>query len=138
MDEQLAAQVALAGRTGRPLAALVGDVDGFKAINDRHGHQVGDRVLSDVAAVIRDVVRRPDACFRWGGDEFVVLLAEVSEPDAREVARRVSETIAARCSTPAGAPLGLSLGVAMLADGTTGMQLLADADAALLAVKARR
>jgi diguanylate cyclase (GGDEF)-like protein len=138
MDETLAAQVALAGRTGRPLAALVGDVDGFKAINDRHGHQLGDELLREVAAVVRDVVRRPDACFRWGGDEFVVLLAEVGEADAHEVAARIATAVAARCRTPEGTPIGLSLGIAVLADGTSGVQLLADADAALLAVKSQR
>jgi diguanylate cyclase (GGDEF)-like protein len=99
---------------------------------------VGDRVLAAVAAVVRDVVRRPDACFRWGGDEFVILLAEVDEDDAHEVAARVRVAVADRCRTPAGAPVCLSLGVAVLADGTSGVQLLADADAALLAVKAAR
>jgi diguanylate cyclase (GGDEF)-like protein len=138
MDEALAAQVALAGRTARPLAALVGDIDGFKAINDRHGHPAGDIVLTAVAEVVRDVVRRPDACFRWGGDEFVILLAEVSEHAAHDVARRVAEAVAARCHTPDGVSVALSLGVAMLSDGTSAVQLLADADAALLSVKAGR
>jgi diguanylate cyclase (GGDEF)-like protein len=138
MDEALAAQVALAGRTARPLAALVGDVDGFKAINDRHGHPAGDVLLVAVTEVVRDVVRRPDACFRWGGDEFVILLAEVTEEEAHDVGRRVAEAVSARCRTPDGVSVTLSLGVAMLSDGTSGVQLLADADAALLAVKAGR
>lgn len=135
LDEALAAQIALAGRTQRPLAALVGDLDGFKAINDAHGHQVGDRVLRDVAAVLRDEVRRPDACFRWGGDEFVILLPEVDEHTAGDVAGRVSAAVADRCCAPGGTSIRLPLGVAALAEGGTGLQLLADADAALLAAK---
>jgi diguanylate cyclase (GGDEF)-like protein len=135
LDEALAVQVAMAARTGRALSALVGDLDGFKAINDAHGHHVGDRVLRDVAAVLRDVVRRPDACFRWGGDEFVVLLPEVDRHTAEGIAERVTAAVASRCGAPGGATVGLPLGVATLVEGGTGLQLLADADAALLAAK---
>jgi diguanylate cyclase (GGDEF)-like protein len=135
LDEALAVHVALAARSGRPLAALVGDLDRFKAINDVHGHHAGDRLLCDVAAVLRDVVRTPDACFRWGGDEFVVLLAEATADEAREVAVRVSEAIRARIAAPDGAPVLLSLGVAGHAPGDTGADLLAAADADLLGHK---
>jgi diguanylate cyclase (GGDEF)-like protein len=136
LDEALVAQVALAARSDRPLSALVGDLDGFKQINDRFGHHGGDRILEDVATVMRDVVRTPDTCFRWGGDEFVILLAGAGLAEAEEVAARVATAIAGRCSTPDRAPIGITLGAAEHRSGQTGSRLLAVADAALLAAKA--
>jgi diguanylate cyclase (GGDEF)-like protein len=135
LDEALTAQAALADRTGRPVAALVGDLDGFKRINDLHGHHTGDQLLRDVSVVLRKVVRRPDACFRWGGDEFVVLLGDADGTEARLVAQRVSRAIGERCATPDGRPVTMTVGAAAHAPGAIGANLLADADAALLAAK---
>ncbi|HMJ33342.1 MAG TPA: GGDEF domain-containing protein [Baekduia sp.] len=135
LDEALVGQVALSHRTGRPIAALVGDLDGFKFINDVHGHHTGDRLLRDVAAVLRQVVRSPDACFRWGGDEFVVLLGEADMAEAHEVADRIARAIRVRCATPDGTPVTMTLGAAAHAEGTIGAELLADADADLLVAK---
>jgi diguanylate cyclase (GGDEF)-like protein len=136
LDEAFVAQLALANRTGRPIAALVGDLDGFKRINDIHGHQTGDRILREVAAVLRDVVRRTDVCFRWGGDEFVVLLPELDDLGARDVAARIGAAVRDRCTTPDGMPVSLTLGAAAHMDGSAGVELLADADGALPAAKA--
>ena len=136
LDEALVAQVALAARAGRPLSALVGDLDNFKQINDRFGHHGGDRILEHVAAVMRDVVRTPDSCFRWGGDEFVILLPEAGLVEAEEVAARVAVAIAARCFAPDGTAIGITIGSAEHTTGHAGSQLLAVADDALLAAKA--
>jgi diguanylate cyclase (GGDEF)-like protein len=135
LDEAIVAQVALAGRTARPLCALVGDLDGFKQINDRHGHDAGDAILRAVATTMRDVVRLPDSCFRWGGDEFVILLPETDLATAETIADRISTTIASRCTTSAGTPVTLTLGCAEHVAPQTGARLLAIADAALLAAK---
>jgi diguanylate cyclase (GGDEF)-like protein len=135
LDEELIARASLASRTGAPLSALVGDLDGFKQVNDRFGHGEGDRILAEVALAIRDVVRTPDSCFRWGGDEFVVLLSDVDVAAAEEIAERITTTIAARCTTPAGAPVCLTLGCAERVAGHAPARLLAIADAALLAAK---
>jgi diguanylate cyclase (GGDEF)-like protein len=136
LDEAIVGQVAMAQRTGRPFAALVGDLDAFKQTNDRHGHHAGDRILRDVAAVLLEVVRRPDGCFRWGGDEFVVLLPDTDLAGAQEVAGRIKAAIGERCASPDGVPVRLTLGAAAHADGASGAQLVASADAALLAAKA--
>jgi diguanylate cyclase (GGDEF)-like protein len=136
LDEALVAQVALATRSGRPLSALVGDLDRFKQINDRFGHGDGDRLLREVAFVMRDVVRAPDTCFRWGGDEFVILLGDVGLAAAEEVAGRISAAVALRCRTPTGTPVGLTFGTAEHVPGSAPTRLLAIADAALLAAKA--
>jgi diguanylate cyclase (GGDEF)-like protein len=136
LDEALVARVALAARTGRPLSALVGDLDGFKQINDRFGHHDGDRILGEVAFAMRDVVRAPDSCFRWGGDEFVVLLSDVGLTEAEEIADRIAVAIASRCSAPDGDPVSVTLGAAEHVAGQPATRLLAIADAALLAAKA--
>jgi diguanylate cyclase (GGDEF)-like protein len=137
LDEALPALVARAQRTGGPLAALIGDLDRFKLINDVHGHHAGDALLRGVAAVLRDVVRTPDACFRWGGDEFVILLADAGEAQAREIGARVAAAVAERCTAPDGTRVTLSLGAAEHAEGRTGAELLSAADADLIGVKVR-
>jgi diguanylate cyclase (GGDEF)-like protein len=135
LDETLVRLVAAASRTGRPLSALVGDLDKFKQINDRHGHHDGDRILAAVATTMRDVVRLPDACFRWGGDEFVVLLPDTPLADAELVAERIAATVLAQVSTASGEPVRITFGVAERVEHQTGARLLAIADAALLAAK---
>jgi diguanylate cyclase (GGDEF)-like protein len=135
LDEALIAQVALASRTGRPLSALVGDLDAFKQINDRHGHHDGDRILRAVATTMRDVVRLPDSCFRWGGDEFVILLPETPLAEAEAIADRISAAVTARCTAADGTPVTLTLGCAEHVPPQTGARLVAIADAALLAAK---
>lgn len=135
LDETLIRLVAGASRSGRPLSALVGDLDRFKQINDRHGHHDGDRILAAVASAMRDVVRLPDACFRWGGDEFVVLLPDTPLADAELVAERISSTILATITTASAEPVHITFGVAERVEHQTGSRLLAIADAALLAAK---
>lgn len=66
-------------RSGRPFTVALLDIDGFKAINDSHGHEVGDRVLRDVARRLKTMLRRQDTLARWGGDELLVLLPETAE-----------------------------------------------------------
>jgi diguanylate cyclase (GGDEF)-like protein len=135
LDETLIGLVAAATRSGRPLSALVGDLDKFKQINDRHGHHDGDRILAAVASSMRDVVRLPDACFRWGGDEFVVLLPDTPLADAELVAERISSAIFAGVATAGDEPVRITFGVAERVEHQTGARLLAIADAALLAAK---
>ena len=81
--------MARAARNRTPLSVLMLDLDGFKPVNDRHGHADGDRVLRDVARTIRSVVRDNDIVARYGGDEFVVVMPDTGEEGAQEVARRV-------------------------------------------------
>jgi diguanylate cyclase (GGDEF)-like protein len=76
-------------RSGRPFSILLGDIDLFKSINDRWGHQAGDLVLAGVARVMGNAVRRQDATARWGGEEFMLLLPETDEAGAAIVAEKV-------------------------------------------------
>jgi diguanylate cyclase (GGDEF)-like protein len=95
-DEALDAELARARRGKTSLSLLVGDLDGFKQINDRHGHVVGDDCLRDAAAALRAAVRTPDLCFRWGGDEFAVLLTDADETVARTLAARLEKAVLGR------------------------------------------
>lgn len=80
--------------TSAPLAVMFADLDGFKAVNDRHGHDVGDRVLQRVAQAITDTIRTHDLAARFGGDEFVVLMPQTNLAQATVVAKRLQSLIA--------------------------------------------
>lgn len=114
---------------GKPLAVLLIDLDGFKQVNDTHGHQAGDRLLREVAATLSDALRRGDELFRVGGDEFAAILRVQSEGEAMEVAERL---------VAAAATIGdvtVSIGAAMCDDDEPVECLLGRADRALYDVK---
>ncbi len=134
-DEAIDDQVTLARATGRPLSVLLADVDSFKQINDEFGHVNGDSCLRQVARTIQATVRATDACFRWGGDEFVVLLPDTGPERAAELGERIRTAVHAACRDPEGLPLGVSCGHTQLADGMAGEQLVEAADLELLALK---
>ena len=87
------------------------DLDGFKELNDEHGHIAGDEALQAFARTLESALRRPDDAFRIGGDEFALLLAEASEEHAREVVQRIVELLRASADTRL-AGLGASFGAA--------------------------
>jgi diguanylate cyclase (GGDEF)-like protein len=94
-----------------PLAVLMGDLDHFKRVNDRQGHHVGDAVLREVASVLRANVRTLDYVYRYGGEEFVVLLPRTDEARALAVAERVRRVVAA--AHPAGLEMTMSIGLSV-------------------------
>src|SRR5277367_1701423 len=95
--------------TGRPVTVILGDVDHFKAINDTHGHAGGDEVLREVASRLTQVLGR-EPVFRLGGEEFLVLLADVDDLDAQRVAERLRTGV--RRIPVQGVPVTISFGVA--------------------------
>ncbi len=120
----------------RQTALLYLDLDGFKAINDRWGHDLGDEVLREVAARIERSVRPGDTAARLGGDEFAVVLAEAVEPDdAVTVAERLLEEIARPLRCGAGHELATSASIG-IACGDDGESLLREADIAMYRAKA--
>lgn len=127
-----------AQRGGATLAVLCLDLDGFKAVNDTHGHEVGDLLLQRVAICMRDVVREDDLLARMGGDEFSVVLANGDAARAAQVARRLLEAV--RQPHLLGGHhvmVGVSIGIAVYPlDGGTVEQLLRNGDAALYQAKA--
>ena len=94
LDDRLGRQVALAERNAAPLAVLLFDLDGFKAVNDAHGHAAGDALLVAVALRALGCVRTSDTVGRLGGDEFLVLLPDTDREGARSVARKLLEAMA--------------------------------------------
>lgn len=87
-------EIAIARRTNQPTALLVLDIDHFKRINDRYGHSAGDRVLIETAQQLRKNCRESDSVFRFGGEEFVVLLSQTDENGAFAIAERIRNAIA--------------------------------------------
>ena len=79
--------------TGEPVALVVGDIDHFKAVNDEHGHTVGDAVLAEVAERFRGELRAYDLAYRHGGEEFVVVLPGAAEHEAAELAEALRRSI---------------------------------------------
>src|SRR6202030_2066135 len=84
-----------ASRNGRPLSLLFLDLDGFKAVNDAHGHLCGSRTLVEAAAIIRTSARETDVVARFGGDEFALILPDTGGEGAFAVGARVRDKIAA-------------------------------------------
>ena len=135
-DEALAAAVDRAQTGHAPLCLLVGDIDGFKDFNDRFGHLEGDRVLRSVADSLRSALRRPDAAYRWGGDEFAVLLPEADLRGAELVAERIQAAVR-RTVGPDGEPISMATGVAELdpTEPHASETLLVGADSDLMRAK---
>lgn len=130
--------LAQAWRRSRPSALVVADIDHFKAINDRFGHATGDTVLRGFGAAMRAVVRRGDVPGRTGGEEFVLLLPGETLEDARRIAERLRETVAAR-RFAGSVRITISCGIAVLETEPHEAALtraLEAADRALYAAKA--
>lgn len=139
LQEVLEREVRRAERYGTSLSLVMLDVDDFKHVNDRHGHQQGDRVLRAVADAVRNTVRDVDFVARYGGEELAVALPEMDAEGAAAVGERIREAIAAAAvPTRDGAPLSVtaSIGVAVLdLDSFSRQDLIAAADAALYRAK---
>ena len=137
-DEALQRERERASRYKTPLSLILADLDNFKTINDRHGHPAGDEILRAVSAALALSTRSPDECFRWGGDEFAVVLPQTPCDEARRVAARITAAIPSVARTPDGTAVGISLGVAELTENQLVEDLLGAADRDLLADKDQR
>lgn len=127
-----------ARRHRRPLAAIMLDLDHFKALNDQHGHNAGDEALALLGQLLLQTARRGDVVARWGGEEFLMLLPETGLDAATALAERLRESVAQlRPSLAPGAALGASLGVAVLGEHASVDTLIAEADAALYQAKSQ-
>jgi two-component system cell cycle response regulator len=137
LDRQLAALISAAGRHGRPLSVVLFDIDRFKAVNDAHGHAIGDAVIAEVAARLAGRLRAEDHLGRFGGEEFLVLLPDTGPKAAAAVAEDLRAAVEA---TPIGTSEGditvtVSGGWAVW-EGEAPHELVSRADAALYEAKA--
>ncbi len=136
--ERLNQRMAMTAREPQSVAILFLDLDGFKAVNDAHGHEAGDQVLQLVAKRLQELLRTSDTVARLGGDEFVILL---HSPDSRQVIAQIAQRIVAVINAPMvfadqTVQVGTSIGIAMHPeDGATAQLLLKRADDAMYRAK---
>jgi diguanylate cyclase (GGDEF)-like protein len=139
LNSMLRRETKRASRSGRPLSLLFIDLDGFKAVNDTHGHLSGSRALVEAAAVIRGSARETDVVARFGGDEFAVVLPDTGGEGAFAVGERVRDRIAAHkflARDGLDIRLTASVGLATLPDAAASAEeLMAAADKAMYGVK---
>ena len=122
-------------RHGRTMSCCFIDLDHFKRVNDRNGHLYGNRVLAELAAVLRQGVRVGDTIGRYGGDEFLAILPDANESDACALGERLRSQIFTTRPSGTNERLDMSIGVAQWRPGSSADEMLGAADAALLRAK---
>ena len=141
LEELLNMELGRAIRKLRPLGIIMVDADHFKQINDRFGHEAGDKILRTLAAVLAKAVRKEDLACRYGGEEFVLVLPEATQEVAYHRAERMVDEVRNLIVNHDGqrvGPITISAGVAAFPDhGATAESLLQSADAALYLAKAQ-
>ena len=130
LKESLDAEISRSQRTKLPLTVMVSDVDNFKSFNTRFGHLTGDRVLMDVASLLRKNFRAGDFIVRYGGDEFVVVMPDTDIERARAAVERLNRLIDAwnMSNQHCGYTLGLTCGLTEYVEGATVDELIQAAD----------
>ncbi|MCK9800161.1 GGDEF domain-containing protein [Pseudomonas sp. MAFF 302030] len=137
MDQTLQREIDMSRRHQQPLSLLMLDIDHFKKINDSHGHSAGDDVLKAVAAAIKGQLRNVDMVFRFGGEEFLILLSNTGREAAALVGERLRHAAQAQDYSADGnlIELTVSLGCSTLLPGESAESLLRRADSALYVAK---
>jgi len=135
--ETLRTEMHRSQRYGRPLGLIMLDIDFFKELNDRFGHQAGDAALSELGKVIRAATRREDFAARYGGDEIAILLPETAPPGCLSVVRRLLASVREHKFLFEGKrlPFSISLGVAFFKPDMSITQMVGAADQALYRAK---
>jgi len=139
MELTLKRELQLSARTGKALSLLVLDIDHFKQVNDSAGHHFGDTVIYQVAKTISETLRQTDQTFRFGGEEFVVVLNETRHQAAMVIADRLRVAVADMQSKFEGRviPVTISIGVSSNAQEDTRNELIHRADQALYMAKSQ-
>lgn len=135
-DEIMAIELNRARRYKRPLTLSIFDIDDFKRINDTFGHAVGDIVLVELAKIVKSMVRESSYLFRWGGEEFVILLPEISVEGAAVQAERIRKEVETHAFAVAGR-VTVSFGMAEFRRDDTADSIVKRADEALYRAKER-
>jgi diguanylate cyclase (GGDEF)-like protein len=135
MEDELRRAIDASRHDGVPQVLALLDLDHFKRINDECGHDAGDRVLVEFATLLRGLVRRADGLFRFGGEEFVLLLPGAGRDDAARLLAKMRSEVATRLRRSDGVPVTVSIGAAALQPGETWHAWLARADMGLYAAK---
>ncbi len=130
-------EIQLAQRNGRPLSVVFLDIDHFKKLNDTYGHECGDAALSSIAEWIKKALRASDIVFRYGGEEFVVILSDTDVEGANIIAERIRQEIGSHTLAYGINALNVtaSIGVSSLKSGDTAAALIQRADGAMYQAK---
>lgn len=134
LEEVFKQEILRADRYGKRFSAIMLDLDGFKAINDNHGHQVGDQVLVAVAKTLKESIRATDVLGRWGGEEFLIICPETDREGAEQLAEQLRQRVAA-LEFPGVGGISASFGVAEHRRGEQENELVSRADDALYQAK---
>jgi diguanylate cyclase (GGDEF)-like protein/PAS domain S-box-containing protein len=134
MEEFLTTELSRLRRYGGEATLLLLDIDHFKAINDRHGHHIGDRVLKELGGLLQSQSREADVLARWGGEEFVLLAPETFAPEGEAMAQKLRETVAGH-DFPVLDRVTVSMGLVTLQPGSTITGIMRQADRALYSAK---
>lgn len=136
LERTLDAKLEERNRYGWPCGVMLIDVDHFKSVNDKHGHDIGDSVLRMVARTLQRAVRGSDLAGRWGGEEFLVIVSNATTDTTAGVAERIRALVAAsHLSAPASISVTVSVGAAVVNGGESAAQLVRRADEALYQAK---
>ncbi len=138
MDSAIDREITLARRHGNQLSLLAMDIDHFKKVNDTYGHAMGDCVIKAVAETSKATIRSTDIIYRYGGEEFLILLSNTDKEGATQLAERLRQQIEETCIICDGIQISttVSIGVTHLENDETREQLFAHADSALYEAKA--
>jgi len=135
LDEMITSEIGRHSRYGGVFSLIILDLDSFKAFNDNYGHLAGDKLLRQIGSVMKGAIRNADQAFRYGGDEFAILLPQTNIDAAYEVAERVRKRVASKVKTDH-VPITASLGLANWpADGIGANEIIEAADITLYHAK---
>lgn len=136
LEEALSEQIEKTNKVQGKFSIIMFDLDNFKGVNDRFGHQTGDQVLRDVCKVVMDSIRKNDVCGRYGGEEFIVILPETDTTLAHEIAERIRQGIEDKKLLGSKRELTVSIGIATYpGHGKWKQELVEKADQALYVAK---
>lgn len=133
--DRLASSAMWCRRVKSPVTVALLDIDHFKRVNDTFGHPVGDQVLREVAACLRGVLGPGEAAFRWGGEEFLLVLPTCPQAEGIERLNRLRFAIGSRVKLPDGTGVAVSIGATEARSGDRANTVLEDADGALYRAK---
>lgn len=138
LQEDLEAEIARTRRARSPLSLAMLDLDDFKVVNDHYGHLEGDRCLRQIGDALADAIRTADRCYRWGGDEFAILMPDTPHEEAQGAVERIAVRLSSACRRPDGLAQLVSFGVSELRPEQKPQDLLGAADLALMTHKSSR
>jgi diguanylate cyclase (GGDEF)-like protein len=134
-DELLGTEISRARQLGLPLSMAMVDIANFKEVNERWSYAEGDRCLTEVAQTLKSNLRQPDFCFRWGGDEFALILSGTPADETGPIADRLIGEVSRICKRPDDSPIRLRFAAVELSDEMSSGELTEGAGLALTAAK---